>query len=73
MLRLQRKLLLYLASIEHFPYLKLGGHLEILTPLTNIFIIAAHYAIYGAVTLDSLLSAHILVRNERVELPASSV
>ena len=36
-----------------------GGHLEIHTPLTDIFIITALYVIYGAATLDSLLSALI--------------
>lgn len=36
-----------------------GGHLEIHTPLTDIFIITALYVIYGAATLDSLLSARI--------------
>jgi hypothetical protein len=36
-----------------------GGHLGIHTPLTDIFIITALYVIYGAATLDSLLSALI--------------
>ena len=73
MLRLQLMMLPYLASIRHFPYLKLGGHLEIHTPLTSIFIIVAYYTIYSAASLDSLLSVHILVVGEGIEPPTACV
>ena len=46
-----------LAQSSREEYRYFGGHLEIYTPLTNIFIITALYVIYSAANLDSLLSA----------------